>query len=132
MEKSENLKELKKDKQIKEEFKTKNKDIINKIYQAQEEKIDEIIKKSNEEIKEKIKPIKAEEIIRKNIEKIIEKSNNQKEIQEILDKKLNQILNQIEENYNIKISKYNEEMYKKGFIDGVNLIINCLTDKENK
>ena len=36
----------------------------------------------------------------------------------------------IEDNYNIKITKYNKEMYKKGFIDGVNLMINCLNSKE--
>ena len=26
----------------------------------------------------------------------------------------------------IKISEYNKEFYKQGFIDGINLIINCL------
>ena len=36
------------------------------------------------------------------------------------------ILNDIEDNYNIKITKYNEEMYKLGFMDGINLIIECL------
>lgn len=36
----------------------------------------------------------------------------------------------IEDNYNIKITKYNKEMYKQGFIDGVNLIINYLTNKQ--
>lgn len=36
----------------------------------------------------------------------------------------------IEDNYNIKITKYNKEMYKQGFIDGVNLMINCLKSKE--
>ena len=41
---------------------------------------------------------------------------------------LKEILNKIEENYNIKITEYNKEIYKQGFIDGVNLILNCLTD----
>ena len=37
-----------------------------------------------------------------------------------------EIFKKIEDNYNIKITKYNEEIYKKGFIDGVNLMLNCL------
>lgn len=92
----------------------KEKDIIEIIYNSQEEQIDKIIKKVNQEIKEELKTI--------NTETIMENTNNPKELKEIF--------NKIEDEYNIKISKYNKEMYKQGFIDGVNLMINCLDGKE--
>ena len=92
----------------------KEKDIIEIIYKSQEEHIDKIIKKVNQEIKEELKTI--------NTETIMENTNNPKELKEIF--------NKIEDEYNIKISKYNKEMYKQGFIDGVNLMINCLNGKE--
>ena len=81
-----------------EEENLKEKDIIEIIYNSQEEQIDKIIKKVNKEIKEELKTINTEVAI--------------------------------EDNYNIKITKYNKEMYKQGFIDGVNLMINCLKSKE--
>ena len=87
----------------------KNKDIINLLYKAQEEKLDEIITKVNKEITSECKRI--------NIEKVIVEANNPKELKEIFDK--------IEDNYQIKIARYNKKNYKKGFIDGVNLILNC-------
>ena len=87
-----------------------NNQIIKKIYKGEEEKIDNIIKEANKEIKDELKVI--------NIENIIDNANNPREVRNIL--------NDIEDNYNIKITKYNEEMYKLGFIDGINLIIECL------
>lgn len=87
-----------------------NNQIIKKIYKGEEEKIDNIIKDVNKEIKDELKVI--------NIENIIDNVDNPREIRNIL--------NDIEDNYNIKITKYNEEMYKLGFIDGINLIIECL------
>lgn len=87
----------------------KNKDMISLLYNAQEEKLDKIITKVNKEITNECKSI--------NIEKIITEANNPKELKEIFDK--------IEDNYQIKITRYNKEFYKKGFIDGVNLILNC-------
>ena len=81
-----------------EEENLKEKNIIEIIYNSQEEQIDKIIKKANKEIKEELKTINKEVAI--------------------------------EDNYNIKITKYNKEMYKQGFIDGVNLMINCLKSKE--
>ena len=92
----------------------KEKNIIEIIYNSQEEQIDKIIKKANKEIKEQLKTI--------NTETAIGNSNNPKELKEIF--------NKIEDNYNIKITKYNKEMYRQGFIDGVNLMINCLKNKE--
>ena len=53
-----------------------------------------------------------------NMERAIEESKNPRELREIF--------NIIEDNYNIKITRYNEEMYKLGFIDGINLMIECL------
>ena len=87
-----------------------NNQIIKKMYKGEEEKIDNIIKEANKEIKDELKVI--------NIENIIDNANNPREVRNIL--------NDIEDNYNIKITKYNEEMYKLGFIDGINLIIECL------
>lgn len=88
----------------------KNKDLIQLLYYMQEETIDNIIKKCNIEIKDELKTI--------NLEKVVGNSENPRE--------LRNIFNDIEENYNIKISKYNEELYKTGFIDGANLMINLL------
>ena len=90
--------------------KLENIDMIKKIYEVEFENIDKIIKKSNKEIKDYLKII--------NLEKVIGESNTPNE--------LRKIFKNIEDNYNIKITKYNEEMYKKGFIDGMNLIINCI------
>ena len=87
-----------------------NNQIIKKIYKGEEDKIDNIIREANKEIKDELKVI--------NIENIIDNANNPREIRNIL--------NDIEDNYNIKITKYNEEMYKLGFMDGINLIIECL------
>ena len=86
------------------------KDMIELIYQAEEKILDEKIKKANKKTKEKIKDI--------NIEKLLENSSKPTE--------LNKALEKIEENYSIKIAQYNKEFYKQGFIDGVNLIINCV------
>ena len=87
-----------------------NNQIIKKIYKGEEDKIDNIIKEANKEIKDELKVI--------NIENIIDNANNPREIRNIL--------NDIEDNYNIKITKYTEEMNKLGFMDGINLIIECL------
>ena len=95
------------------EFKDlKKENMINIIYKVQDEKMDEILKKTDEILKDRLKKIDF-----KNIE---EDSNCMKE--------LRKIYNKIEDNYNIKITEYNKEMYKQGFIDGVNLIFTCLKD----
>ena len=84
--------------------------IIEIIYQSEEEKLDRKIKQINKNIKEKIRDI--------NVNKLLENISKTNELKKVLE--------QIEENYNVKISEYNKEFYKQGFIDGVNLIINCL------
>ena len=90
----------------------KEKDMINIIYQSQEKKMDEILRRTDEKMKKKLTEVK--------VERIIEDSNCAEQLKEMFDK--------IEENYNIKINEYNKEMYKQGFIDGINLILNCLKD----
>ena len=90
--------------------KYKEKNMINIIYQLQDEKIDKILKKIDETLNNKLKKI--------DFEKIIKNSNDAKE--------LNEIFNKIEDNYNMKITEYNKEMYEQGFMDGVILILNCL------
>ena len=90
----------------------REKDIINTIYYGQAEKIDEILKKADGNIKDNLENVK--------IERIIEDSNCREQLKEVFDK--------IEDNYNIKTTEYNKEMYKQGFIDGVNLILNCLKE----
>ena len=86
-----------------------NKDIIEKIYYAQEKELDKKITQVNQKIKDKIKDIDTRNI---------EESENSREIKEMLET--------IEENYSIKIANYIKEYYKQGFVDGVNLMINCL------
>ena len=47
--------------------------------------------------------------------------------EKLLRKQLEQLLKEIEENNSIKNSIIMKERYKQGFIDGVNLIIDCKT-----
>ena len=88
----------------------KSKDMIELIYRAEEKTLDEKIKQANKKIKEKIKDI--------NVEKLLESTSKPNDLTKVLEK--------IEENYSIKITQYNKEFYRQGFIDGINLIINCL------
>ena len=87
----------------------KENNLIEKIYFMQEDVIDEIIKKVNKDLERKLQKI--------DLEKIFENKSEAKELKEIFNKN--------EDNYNLKISKYNEEIYKQGFIDGVHLILEC-------
>ncbi len=72
--------------------------MLEEIYLERSEKIDEIIKKAITKVEPKIKPI-----------------NEREENKELL--------NKIEENYNIKISSICKEIYIQGFKDGMNLIL---------
>lgn len=83
--------------------------LIEKIYLMQEDMIDEIIKRTNKDLERNLQKI--------NLERILENKSEVKELKEIF--------NKIEDNYNLKISKYNKEIYKKGFVDGVHLILEC-------
>ena len=86
--------------------------MINIIYQSQEEKVDKIIKKTDERIRNKLKKI--------DIKRIRGNSNIKNDLKEVF--------NIMEDNYNIRITEYNKEIYKQGFIDGMILILNCLED----
>lgn len=83
-----------------------NKDIIEKLYESQEDIINEKIKEADRKIEYKIKDINYNNI------------NNESEVEKILEI--------VEENYNIRIGEYIKELYKQGVIDGINLMINCL------
>lgn len=88
----------------------KYRNMIELIYQGEEKKLDEKIKLANRKVKDKIKDI--------NIENLLEDTAKPNQ--------LSRALETIEENYSIKIGEYNKEFYKQGFIDGVNLMINCI------
>lgn len=87
--------------------------ILEKIYEANSEKIDTKLKNTYQNIKAKLKEI--------NLNEIKSETNNK-----ILPEKLTKILKIQEENNNIKISEYCKEMYKEGFKDGIKLIIECM------
>ena len=97
-----------------EKEKNNKKEIIETIYKSELEKLDKIIIEKNKELKKMMKEIDIDSII---------KTIENKEEQE----KIYKLLNNIEENYNIKISEYNKVMYKQGFIDGINLMIECIS-----
>ncbi len=88
----------------------KFRDMIELIYQAEEKVVDEKIKQVNKKIRDKINDI--------NLEKALEETSKPSE--------LKKVFNQIEENYSIKIAEYNKEIYRQGFIDGINLMLNCV------
>lgn len=93
---------------MEENIKCKN--IIESIYDAEEKILDKKIKEANRKISDQIKDI--------NINGILENTSKAEELKKVLER--------IEENYSIKIATYNKEFYEQGFIDGVNLMINCL------
>lgn len=92
------------------EEKIKNRNIIEIIYQGEEKILDEKIKQANKRIRNQIKEI--------NVKELLEDTANASELEKTFER--------IEENYSIRIAEYNKEFYKQGFMDGVNLIINCL------
>ena len=92
-----------------EKNKKKINSIMDGVYESQISNLDNIIKNVNKEIDIKLKKINIKNI--KSETDIIE------------------IMNRIEENFNIKISRYIEEIYKQGIKDGVNFIIYCQKNK---
>ena len=80
--------------------------LIEKIYLMQEDVIDQIIKK---------------------IDNGLDKFLQERDLEEFdkSDKKMKEIFDKYEDIYSLKISRYNEEIYKQGFIDGVKLILEC-------
>ena len=87
--------------------------MVENIYELKYEQLDKKVKEKMTENKEKFKTIDKERIE----EKIKENS---------IKMEIERLIKNIEENNNIKTSIIMKEMYKQGFIDGVNLIINCV------
>ncbi len=87
---------------------------IENIYEIKYEILDQKVVQKLKENKYKLKKINEDKIITEIKEKLIQKQ-------------IIQLLKEIEENNNIKSSIIMKEMYKQGFIDGVNLIIDCKT-----
>lgn len=92
------------------EEKIKNRNIIEIIYQGEEKILDEKIKQANKKIRNQIKEI--------NVKELLEDTSNASELEKTFER--------IEENYSIRIAEYNKEFYKQGFIDGIQLMMNCL------
>lgn len=88
-------------------------DMIEKVFNSEFEEINEILINKRKELGNDID-------VDKDISNILVTIKDNEENQKVKD-----ILSSIEEKYDKKISEYNKEMYKKGFIDGVNLIMNC-------
>ena len=76
------------------EINLENKDIINLFFKSNNELIDKIIIETNKKIEDQLNII--------NTEKVLKNSKNPNELKEVF--------NKIEDNYNIKITKYNEEL----------------------
>lgn len=93
----------------------KEKDIIDIIYQAQEEEVDKILREINKKLKDQLYDIEFDEFI---------KDSSIKE-------KLKEIFYNLEDNYNIKITEYNKELYRLGFVDGINLMLNIVKESNN-
>ena len=89
-------------------------DMIEKVFNSEFEEINEILINKRKELGNDIDADK-------DISNILVTIKDNEENQKVKD-----ILSNIEEKYDKKISEYNKEMYKKGFIDGVNLIMNCI------
>lgn len=105
---------------------------MNKRVKLEKNKIGEKIKmESKENMVEKIYKSRYEILDKIIIEKIKEKKNKFIKIEEIeinqesIKKQVENLIKNIEENNNIKNSIIMQEMYKQGFIDGVNLIMEC-------
>ena len=105
---------------------------MNKRVKLEKNKIGEKIKmESKENMVEKIYKSRYEILDKIIIEKIKEKKNKFIKIEEIeinqesIKQQVENLIKNIEENNNIKNSIIMQEMYKQGFIDGVNLIMEC-------
>ncbi len=84
--------------------------MVENIYELKYEQLDKKVKEKMTENKEKFKTIDKERIE----EKIKENS---------IKMEIERLIKNIEENNNIKTSIIMKEMYKQGFIDGTNLIL---------
>ena len=95
------------------EIKIEYENIIKNLYNSREEKIDEIIKILEKNIKNEIKEV--------SIEELIDKKDDVEGLKKTYEK--------IQNNYEIKISKYCEAIYEQGIKDGVNFMVDCLKNQ---
>lgn len=102
-------------------FEIEIKDLIENFYNSEYENLDKIIIKC-EKTKEMENLKSSEENLWKEFE---EKNKVDNEI-------LINIKEKIENNENKRLSIYNKIMYKQGFIDGINLLINCISKNNEK
>ena len=94
-------------------------DMLAKIYEIRQNDFEELSSMEREEIKEKINYITIEEI-----QEIIEKNiTEQSTIEDLLEK-----LDNLIENYEIKMAFYMEKRYKQGFQDAIRLLHQCESD----
>ena len=103
-----------------QKFEIEIKDLIENFYNSEYENLDKIIIKC-----EKTKEMEKLKILKENAWKEFEekiKINNEM---------LSNIKEIIENNENKKLSIYNKIMYKQGFVDGINLLINCISKNNN-
>lgn len=103
-----------------EKFEIELKDLLDNFYNSEYENLDKIIIKC-----EKTKEMEMLKILKENAWKEFEekiKINNEM---------LSNIKEIIENNENKRLSIYNKIMYKQGFIDGINLLINCISKNNN-
>ena len=103
-----------------EKFEIELKDLLDNFYNSEYENLDKIIIKC-----EKTKEMEELKILKENAWKEFEekiKINNEM---------LSNIKEIIENNENKRLSIYNKIMYKQGFIDGINLLINCISKNNN-
>lgn len=103
-----------------QKFEIEIKDLIENFYNSEYENLDKIIIKC-EKTKEMEKLKSLEENLWKEFEKKTKIDN------EILINSKEKIKN----NENKRLSIYNKIMYKQGFIDGINLLINCISNDDN-
>lgn len=103
-----------------QKFEIEIKDLIENFYNSEYENLDEIIIKC-----EKTKEMEKLKNLEKNLWKEFgEKTKIDNEI-------LSNTKEKIENNENKRLSIYNKTMYKQGFIDGINLLINCISNDNN-
>lgn len=101
-------------------FEIEIKDLIENFYNSEYENLDKIIIKC-----EKTKEM---EILKSSEENLWKEFEEKTKIEEEM---LNNIKEKIENNENKRLSIYNKIMYKQGFVDGINLLINCISKNNN-
>lgn len=101
-------------------FEIEIKDLIENFYNSEYENLDKIIIKC-----EKTKEMENLKRLEKNLWKEFEERNK------IENEILSNAKEKIKDNENKRLSIYNKLMYKQGFIDGINLLINYISRNNN-